>query len=152
MQGASETLYEVIKPIDQQSDDNAYDLVAENSATGIPYQYDKTANGIFFDPIPSYSATNGLKIYINREPSYFVSGDTTKKPGCPGIHHRYFALKPALDYARRNSLANYNLIREEVVSFEGDEEKGVVGSIQRYFAKRSRDEDYKLTNKPISYR
>jgi hypothetical protein len=139
---ATATQYDEIFPIDQQQIE-AYnlddDIAEETNTSGVPERYDKTANGIFLDAKPNYNATNGLKVYINREPSYFVSTDTSKKPGCPGIHHRYFALKPALDYARRKSLANYNLIREEVVSFEGDEEKGITGSIERYFTRREKD-------------
>lgn len=153
LSSATATVYDQIEPVNQQGGgDEVYDLEAENTTQGTPVQYDKTANGIFLDPIPSYNATNGLKVYINREPSYFVSTDTTKKPGCPGIHHRYFALKAALDYARRNSLSVYNRLREEVVSFEGDEEKNLVGSIERYFARRSKDEEFAFTNRPISYR
>lgn len=151
LSSASATLYDEILPVDAQTNGGAT-LVADDTSTGTPYQYDKTANGIFLDPTPGYNATNGIKVYINREPSYFVSTDTTKKPGCPGIHHRYFALKYALDVARRNNLANYNRIREEVVSFEGDEEKGVVGSIERYFSRRSKDEDYRLTTRRYKFR
>ena len=151
---ATATEYDEIYPRDQQQieaheiDD---DIAKEVSTEGTPFHYDKTANGIFVDPIPSYSATNGLKVYINREPSYFVSTDTTKKPGCPGIHHRYFALKPALDYARRNQLTNYNLLREEVVSFEGDEEKGITGGIERYFSRREKDVRAVLIPEQIIY-
>ncbi len=148
---ASSTLYQEINPIDQQSDNEAADIVAESTATGVPYTYDKTANGFFLDPIPSYNATSGLKVYINREPSYFTSSDTTKKPGCPGIHHRYFALKPALDYARRNNLANYNRLLEEVISFEGDEARGITGTIVKYFSRRSKDEAAVMTPKRILY-
>lgn len=151
---ASVTEYDEIFPLDQQRVE-AYDvdddIAQEVDTQGTPFRYDKTANGIFLDPIPSYNATNGLKVYINREPSYFIHTDTSKKPGCPGIHHRYFALKPALDYARRHNLTNYNLIREEVVSFEGDEEKGVRGSIERYFSRREKDVSVALTPSPINY-
>lgn len=153
---ATETLYEEIKPVDQQERDPAqqtvYDLVAENATTGVPFQYDKTANGIFLDPIPGYNATNGLKVYINREANYFTTSDTTKKPGCPGIHHDYFFLRPALDYARKHNLANYNKLLDEVISYEGDEEKGIVGSIERYFSRRSRDEEYQITPQQTNYR
>lgn len=154
---ATATLYEEIYPIDQQSRDQAKDIVAESTVEGVPCQYDKTANSIFLDPIPSYTTTGGsggsygLKVYINREASYFTSSDTTKKPGCPGIHHRYFALKPALDYARRNDKSNYDRILKEVISFEGDEENGVTGSIERYFARRARDEKPRVTPKLSSY-
>lgn len=137
---ATATTYQEINTnIDQQTAFDASDISEEQTNTGVPWQYDKTANGIFLDPAPGYNATSGLKIWINREPSYFVSTDTTKMPGCPGNHHRYFALKPALDYARRQGLKNYNLLREEVVSFEGDAEKGIVGSIERDFTRREKD-------------
>jgi len=135
---ATATQFEEITPIDQQTD--APDITSEDTSQGVPQAYDKTANGIVFDRVPSYSATLGLKMLVNREPSYFTSSDTTKKPGCPGLHHRYFALKPALDYARQKSLDNYGQILKEVIGFEGDEENAVQGSIERYFSRRSRDE------------
>lgn len=114
------------------------------NTTGTPNKYDKTANGIFLDPIPNYNSSGGLKVYINREGSYFVSTDTTKKPGVPGIFHKYFALKPALDYARRNNLAVLPRLEAEVLRFEGNERLGVVGAIQEYFSRRPRDEQPRL--------
>lgn len=140
---ATATLYEEIKPIDQQSDP-AWNLVAENSTQGVPYQYDKTANAIFLDPVPSYSATSGLKVYINREASYFTTADTSKKPGCPGLHHKYFSLKPALDYARRHSLSVEGSLRNEISVMEK--------SIEEYFGRRSRDERKRITSKYVSFR
>lgn len=136
---ATATLYEEIKPIDQQSESGAEDLVAEQTSGGVPYQYDKTANGIFLDPRPNYNATNGLKVYINREASYFVSTDTTKKPGVPGLFHAYFYFKPALEYARRNNLTNWQRLKERVEEFEGDEARRITGSIQKHFGKREKD-------------
>jgi hypothetical protein len=147
---ATATLYEVIYPVDVQSGEGG-DILTENTTEGVPYHYDKTANGIFLDPIPSYNATNGLKIYINREPSYFTTSDTTKKPGCPGVHHRYFAIRAAYDYARRNNLTILSRLYEEVISYEGDEEKGITGSIERYFANRERDQRDVLQGEPIIF-
>ena len=148
---ATATLYQRVYPKDVQSEPEESELFTESTAGGTPYRYDKTANGIFLEPEPNYNATNGLKLYINREPSYFVHTDTTKKPGCPGIHHKYFYLKPALEYARQNGLESYNRLREEVVSLEGDEEKGITGSIERYFSRRSKDETVILKPEPIIY-
>lgn len=140
---ATATLYQEISPIDAQSESAGADLVANNTATGVPYQYDKTANGIFLDPISSYNATNGMKLYINRETSYFTYTDTTKKPGCPGIHHDYFVLKPAYMYARRNNLPNAERLFRDILRMEED--------IKRYFGKRSRDERPIMRPKKISY-
>jgi len=137
---ATATEYEEIYPVDAQSESDAQDILAESTNEGTPVRYDKMANGIFLDPIPSYNATNGLKVYINREPSYFTYQDTTKRPGCPGNHHDYFFLRPALEYARINNLPNYDRLLLEVRKFEGDETQGLVGTIERDFSRRAKDD------------
>lgn len=91
-----------IYPVDMQSDPGVDSMVDGLEFEGVPVRYDKTGNGIFLKEIPSYASVGGLEIYINREASYFVYTDTTKKPGIPGIFHSYIALKPALDYIRRH--------------------------------------------------
>lgn len=137
---SSATLYQKIWPIDAQSTES--NITSENTATGVPYQYDKTANAIFLDPTPSYNATNGLKIYINRESSYFDSGDTTKKPGIPGVLHEYVALKPALKYAGRKSLSNYTDLFNRVSRMEK--------MIDEYFGKREKDDQPYLQSAEIT--
>lgn len=148
---ATATVYTQIDPIDQQTGSRYSDLVTETSVTGIPSRYDKTANGIFLESTPNYNATDGLKVWINREASEFVYSDTTKKPGCPGLHHDYFFLRPAMDNARRNSLSNYKILQEEVFKYEGDEARGLTGSIENYFSRRSRDERPVFSPQPIIY-
>ncbi len=110
------------------------------NASGIPTKYDKLANGIFLDPIPNYNYTGGLKLYGNREAAYFTVSQSTKVAGFPGIHHRYLALKPALDYARRNGLSSYERLKNEVDSYEGDEQLNLTGKIAAYFSHRTKDE------------
>ena len=148
---ATVTEYDLIFPIDTQSQDLNTELITETTQGGTPVAYDKTANGLLFEPTFDYAATNGIKVYINREPSYFVDTDTTKLPGCPGLHHEYFAIRPAFDYARRNNLAIAEKLREEVVNFEGDEKRGIQGSIVQHFARRSRDERDMLVGEGIIY-
>lgn len=147
------TYYEVF-PIDQQTDDNVNTQGFTNglNRTGPPFWYDKTGNGIFLDPIPGYSVAAGLKIYINREPSYFTSADTTKKPGVPGLFHKYFYLKPALEYARRNNLSNFSKIQEAVYEMEGVPGTTKGGSIQKYFGSRAKDERQIITSTQIRHR
>lgn len=125
-----------IRPVDVQSQRDTEGFWDGANTGGTPDKYDKTANGIFLDPIPNYNYTNGLKAYINREASYFTTADTTKKPGVPGIFHKYLALRPAQDYARRNSLDNHDRIQGEVLRMEQE--------IQAYFAFRPRDEKPRL--------
>jgi hypothetical protein len=144
LQSATGTVYSELYPTDQQSEPRATGYTDGQNITGTPTTYDKTANGIFLDAIPGYNATNGLKVYINRETSYFTSSDTTKKPGVPGLHHKYFALKPAMDYARRNNLANVQRIEIEVAKMERD--------IKEYFGRREKDTRNQLIMEGIRFR
>jgi len=124
--------YQLLKPVDPDSQTDLNSFIDGQSKTGIPTRYDKTANGILLDLIPSYNSTEGLKISISREALYFVYTDTTKKPGFYGLYHRYFYLKPALDYARINNLPNYNKILDQVLLLENKIKDGA--------SRRSRDE------------
>lgn len=140
----SSGLFTEVTPVDVQSQTNTTGFTNGQNTTGTPLTYEKTGNGIFLNPIPSANITGGLKIYINREASYFTYTDTTKKPGVPGLLHKYFYLRPAADYARRNNLANANALEKELLDMEGDERMGIVGSIARYFSSRPRDEKPRL--------
>lgn len=122
----------LLKPIDMY--DIAGIALSEFQKTaGIPQYYDKTANGLVLYPKSNYSATNGLKIYFNRTPSYFVSTDTTKKPGIPDIFHEYLAISPGYQYALRKSLANKNDLKDDMLRLEED--------IRAYYSRRSQDEE-----------
>ena len=144
------TVYQEIFPTDPQSEYET-DLLREVGVTGTPRYYDKTANGLFLDPEPNYSVNNGIKIYINREPSYFTTSHTDRKAGIPGIFHEYLAIKPALKYAGRKSLSNYNDLLRRVTAYEGDETRGISGKIQDYFNRREKDEVSVVRGEPIIY-
>jgi len=123
LKSATDTLFDEIKPVDAQSGDYSPFVVDDTARTGTPYQYDKTANAIFLDPIPSYSATNGLKVYINREGYYFTTSDTTKVPGFAGTFHELLVLGPAYEYARDRGLAVADrLFRDMTLMEEGLEQ------------------------------
>lgn len=125
--------YKLLDPYDPDTESEASTFTNGAGATGVATKYDKTANAIRLDLIPTANVTNGLKVSINREGSYFTTSDTTKKPGFPGVHHKYFYLKPALDYARRNTLTSYPRIEGEVLKLERE--------IQEYFDRRAKDEN-----------
>ena len=113
-------LFTEVTPVDVPSGtapSNYYDGL---NTTGIPNSYEKMGNGIFLDPIPNYNRTAGLKIYVNREASYFTTSDTTKKPGFAGLFHEYLALRPSYQYAMRNSLPNISILQDQVLRMEAD--------------------------------
>lgn len=127
---------------DQQKDDDTIDYWDGEDRTGVPSSYDKTGNGILFNLVPNYNWRNanegerGVKVMINRESSYFTAADTTKKPGCPGTHHKYFALHVAKAFCPKES-ENYVRILNEISSMER--------KIEEDFALRPRDETPRLT-------
>lgn len=86
---------------------------------GIPTKYGLIGNGIFLDLIPSYNSTGGLKIFINREASYFTADDTDKVVGIDGLCHDFLYLKPSYEYARDKNLANREaLFRDLQISIQ----------------------------------
>jgi len=140
---ATATTYEEISLVDAQSDQDSPFVQHDTTRKGTPYQYDKTANGIFLDPIPSYSVSAGLRLYISREGSYFTTADTTKKPGFAGLYHEYLVLLPSYKYAFRNNLANTASLRYEVEKMEKD--------IETFYGRRKKDERPVMTGKKILY-
>lgn len=140
LSSSSDTTYDEIAPFDELDSPNN-DIVSEASGSGVPDRYGKLANGIFLDPKPSYSATNGLKIFINREGSYFATSDTTKTPGFAGIFHDYLVLYACYEYAVDNNLSNVNGFYEAMLRMEKEMEK--------YYGKRERDVVDVLIPEPI---
>lgn len=130
-------IYREVKPIDVQTDRDTVAFWDGNNAQGTPIKYDKTANAIFLDPIPSYNETNGLKMYISREASYFTTSDTAKMPGIAGIFHEYLAIRPAYQYAYRNSLSNMNALRDEMLRMEQ--------LMETYYGRRNEDVRKRIT-------
>lgn len=135
-------IYQEIFPVDQQSDEYTNGFWSGQNQTGVPSRYDKTANGIFLDCIPSYNSDAGLKVFINREASYFTISDTTKKPGFAGIFHEYLALRPSYYYAMRKGLKNANAFRNEMTIMES--------AIKKFYRDRSRDEVTEITSQTIN--
>lgn len=85
---------------DQTEESNS--LTQAATISGTPSRYDKLANGIWLDPKPNYASTNGLKVYFQRTPIYFLSTDTTKKPGIPDMFHEYLVYRAAYLYCITN--------------------------------------------------
>ena len=96
--------------------------------TGVPTKWLKQGNGIYFDRIPSYSATNGAKATIERPPSYFVSTDTTKEPGFPSPFHELLALYASESWLLVNKPGNQELIAS-VLGEIAKQEKNLAAAI-----------------------
>ena len=127
--------YDLQQVNQNQANAESMSMVDGQNIQGQPSKYNKTANGIFLDAIPNYSYDNGLKLFIDREASYFVALDTfynTKKPGFAGIFHEYLALRPSYMYAYRKGLQNVKALQTEMLLMED--------KIEEYYSKRNKDE------------
>jgi hypothetical protein len=143
LKSATDTTYEELKPRDARQDDNSPYVTDDSSVTGVPYDYDRTSSGIKFDPIPDYSATNGLKVYIDRETTFYTTADTTKTTGFDPRIDEYLVVKPMLNYAMTNTLASVPLLRERVALLEKD--------IKRIYGRKGADERKIITHKKIRF-
>lgn len=140
---ASASGFKTLPTYDEMKDE-VPSIVAARSITGVPSRYSKRANGLFVDPTPNFSATEGLRVFFARTPSYFVGTDTTKTAGIPDSHQAYLIYKPAYLYCI-TSLPQ--LAGGYLVEINKLEEK-----IKAYYARRNRDERLVMTSKRISFR
>ena len=124
-----------IYPVDQEERGNNSEDVSSfyngEDAEGTPTRYDKSANGILLDLIPNYDMARGLEVHINREGSYFLTSDTTKKPGVDGRIHEYYPISVSEKFASINTLPNRKSLLEKKMLFEY--------KIQSIYGRRERD-------------
>jgi len=129
--------YHEITPVDQQGNDAPLTMNDGANSTGVPTCYDKTGNGIFLDLIPSYNSIAGLKVLVNREPTYFTSADTTKVSGIDPLCQDYLYLKPSYERCRDTGRDNAQaLFRDMQVSWE---------KIKKRYGRREKDVVRRLT-------
>lgn len=143
------TEYIEIPHVDELRDGASQILI--NTKTGVPYQYGLLSNGIFLDPVPSYSVNNGIKIIVNREGYQFTtSSDSTTTTGLP-VYEEYLYKYPAYEEAKIKGLSNLASLEKDVIDLEGSERLGVTGKIKEFFSKRNQDERRVMTGKKILY-
>lgn len=126
--------WKLLTPYDEMLEDTA--LSAQETESGTPTRYYKTANGIFLDRTPNYDSTLGIRMFYTRSPDYFTitnaTTDDTTEPGIPNGHHRYLAVKPAFWYWLPKDSAKANVFLSEIQRMEL--------SIGKDIALRNRDE------------
>jgi len=112
---------------------------APTPVEGIPVLYDKSADVLTLYPTPNYDKTDGLIVHFQRQPSYFVASDTTKRPGVASLFHRYLSLAASADYAISHGMDKKNDLFTMVRTMEED--------IKDWYSKRSKDEQLTLRAK-----
>jgi hypothetical protein len=91
------------------------------STAGTPRYYRLQGSSIFLYPKPSYSYTQGLRIFYQRNVDYFASTDTTKTPGFAEPFHRILSLGAAYDYAMITGMRDkIQMFRNEIQIIQQD--------------------------------
>lgn len=103
-------IYTKLEYADETEDQLFYD---GQNLTGTATKYALKGNTILLDFLPSANLSNGLKIEITREGTYFLTTDTTKTAGY-GMYDYVIADVACLDYAKFNTLANVNITAQTV--------------------------------------
>lgn len=131
--------YVLLQPIDQREVTDQ-SLTEFQKTSGTPRFYDKVGDSLFLYPKPSSSGVTtaqGLKVYFQRQASYFVVTDTTKCAGFAPLYHRLLSLGAAMDYAMANEMTTkINIISPQI-------EKLQTGLVAFYSA-RNKDENVRM--------
>ena len=118
--------------------------IANNFDTSNPY-YDIQSNSIMLYPTPTSNVTNGLKIWFQREPAEFTSGEVTtgtKEPGFDEPFHVMIALGMIFDWcsAKGGSSAVLTALKNDVEKEMADYEI----RLRRHYGKKQDDRVYQL--------
>lgn len=104
------TTYAVLQQISADDPEAPLFISPNASSTGVPSRVLILGNNIYFDVIPNYNATNGIKYFFSREHYRFVSTDTTKEPGLPVPFHSLLSAYASRDWLAVNKPANTSLL------------------------------------------
>lgn len=107
--------FQQLTPIDSRE---IYNYSEFNKVDAQPRYYDIVGNSLILKPASNFNATNGLKVYFQRTPEYFVGDGQTasnaKEPGFAQLFHRILSLGAAYDWMVAKSAGNANAIRQEI--------------------------------------
>ncbi len=110
LNGSTATDYQTLQRM-TMDDVRAVTAMSPNSTdVGTPTHFLEMGNVVYLYPQPNYSATNGIKVFFERDPAYFASTDTTKKAGIPRPFQGLLALYASYDWLVVNKPANQMLV------------------------------------------
>ena len=107
-------------------------------------RYDPKANSLWVYPMASAAdVASGAKVRIEffREPSEFVSTDTTKTPGIDTTFQPFIAVLASLDYAVWNDLSRQGSLKALADDFEV--------RLKQYYGRKNEDVVYSLSQSRV---
>jgi len=101
-----------------QIDKNEVDISQFQDITGTPEYYDLIGDNVVFYPTPNYDSSDGIEFTVTRTPVYFLTSDTTKKPGIPDMFHMYLVIRPAYYYCLLRGLPQATQYGNDMLKME----------------------------------
>lgn len=141
----NEGKYVKLDPIDMHTIEGVGMTEFMNGA-GVPKYYDVQNNSIFLYPKPQtgfVTMTSGLKVYFQRESSYFVTTDTTKTPGFATTFHRLVSRWACYDYALNRQLPIAKDLRNEITILEQE--------LQDFYDDKNSDDSLQFRIRPMRW-
>jgi hypothetical protein len=139
----SSGVYRFLTPM-SLSDFNGRDPMDASQTSGTPIGYFKLGDYIVLDKIPNYSSASGIKLYTQKNVSYFTTSDTTKEPGFVATFHQLLSLGAAHDYCAVNDMPKRMLtIEKKIVKLEA--------GLGIFYSQRSRDERVRMSPRKENY-
>ena len=135
--------WRTLKPMDKNSPE-AKNL-NEQTNPGTPTHYDLIGNSIFLGPYPNYASTGGLRIFFQRNVSYFITTDTTKAPGFAQPFHRLVSLYASDDY-----LSAKGLVGDRLKRIQNKIEK-MENALLKFYASRNAEDRPRLRFRKENY-
>ena len=78
---------------------------------GTPQYYYPEGTQLFLKPAPNYDSSSGAKLYVQRNPVYFLITDTTKVPPFDSKYHDILCLYGKRGWAQKNSPNEVGLVQ-----------------------------------------
>ncbi len=133
-----------LQPIDQTdiSDFNA-SITQQGVVTGVPQYYDLVGTSIFLYPTPSYTQAASLKVYFQRAPVLFTSGEVTagtKEPGFNSLYHSLIVDWVAYEYGGALVPPQFSNYMTDIQRKED--------AIRKDYGKRDKDDTVRMSMAP----
>lgn len=113
-----------------QIDKNETDISQFQDITGTPEYFDLIGDNVVFYPTPSYTSANGIEFTVTRTPVYFLTSDTTKKPGIPDMFDEYLVIRPAYFFCTMKGLPQAKAYGDAMLMMEKE--------AKQYYANRNK--------------
>jgi len=113
--------------------------VQQDYNTAQPF-YDQQGLYMYLYPIPTTNSSNGVRIWVHREPTEFTSGDLTTgtaKPGFDTAFHPMMALGPAFEWTEAKGMPRAQSLGVELADYEV--------RLRRQYSTKNVDSDMSLT-------